>query len=128
MKEDILKILVVDDEEDIQLLFRKKFKKDIQEGKFLFRFATSANAAIQYLNTLKEFDMVLVLSDIKMPGMNGIDLLKIVKTQYPHLKVMMITAYDDLKNREDATRLGALDFIAKPVNFEALRSRILQLF
>ena len=128
MKEDILKILVVDDEEDIQLLFRKKFKKDIQEGKFLFRFATSANAAIEYLNTLNEFDMVLVLSDIKMPGMNGIDLLKIVKSQYPHLKVMMITAYDDLKNREDATRLGALDFIAKPVNFEALRSRILQLF
>ncbi len=128
MKEDILKILVVDDEEDIQLLFRKKFKKDIQEGKFLFRFATSAQSAIQYLNTLNKFDIVLVLSDIKMPGLSGLDLLQFVKKEFPHLKVMMITAYDDIKNREDAKRLGASDFIAKPVNFELLRTRILQLF
>jgi CheY-like chemotaxis protein len=119
-----LKFLIVDDEHDIEFLFRQKFRKELREGIFDFHFAFSAESALEYLHTLKPFDVVLVLSDINMPGMNGLELLRIIKTEYPDLKVMMVTAYGDEANHQTAISYGADDFITKPVDFNHLRDRI----
>ncbi|MEG3988519.1 response regulator [Microcoleus sp. S28C3] len=122
-----MKVMVVDDEEDIQSLFTQKFRKEIKSGQIKFYFALSAEAALDYLENNKEASIVLILSDINMPGMNGIELLRIIKEKFPDLKVFMITAYGDERNYQTAIAYGADDYITKPVNFESLKNKIINL-
>ncbi|MEG3937077.1 MULTISPECIES: response regulator [unclassified Microcoleus] len=122
-----MKVMVVDDEEDIQSLFTQKFRKEIKAGQIYFYFALSAEAALEYLENHKEASIVLILSDINMPGMNGIELLRIIKEKFPDLKVFMITAYEDENNHQTAMAYGADDYITKPVNFEVLKNKIMNL-
>lgn len=123
-----IKALIVDDEPDVELLFRQRFRKELREGEMEFHFAFSADEALNYLRGLQPFDVVLLLSDINMPGMNGLELLKRVKTDFPTLKVVMVTAYGDDANRQAAHALGADDFITKPVDFKVLRDRMQHLY
>lgn len=120
-----MKILVVDDEKDIQTLFQQRFRKEIKSGEFEFAFAFSGNEALDYLNKLAH-EAVLILSDINMPGMSGLELLKKIKQRYenPPPVVMMITAYGDSENYNTAMNLGADDFITKPVDFNLLKEKL----
>ncbi len=122
-----MKIMVVDDEEDVQLLFRQQFRREIKKGLVEFHFAFSAKEALEYLNTEAAGSIVLILSDINMPGMNGLELLKIIKATFPNLKVFMITAYGDEQNYRQAMENGADDYLNKPVEFAKLKSKILSL-
>ena len=119
--------MVVDDEEDVQLLFRQKFRKEIKTGKIQFQFALSAQEALDYLNNQAGNCLVLILSDINMPGMNGLELLKIIKDTFPRLKVYMITAYGDEDNYRIAMEYGADDYLHKPVEFDTLKEKILNI-
>jgi CheY-like chemotaxis protein len=121
----MIKILIVDDEPDVELMFRQKFRNEIKTGEFSLMFALSAEQALSYMGTLQPFDILLVLSDINMPGMSGLELLKRIRSQHPDLKVFMISAYGDPHNHDEASRLGASDFITKPVDFVSLKQRIL---
>ena len=120
-----MKILVVDDEKDIQPLFQQRFRREIKKGETNFEFAYSGEDALKYLNSVKH-EAVLILSDINMPGMSGLELLERIKQQFeqPPPFVMMITAYGDSENYEKAMELGADDFITKPVDFAALKEKI----
>lgn len=120
-----MKILVVDDEHDIQVLFEQRFRKEIKNGEMEFAFAFSGEEALGYLEELKQ-EAVLILSDINMPGMSGLDLLEKIKTKYhePPPVVMMITAYGDAENFNTAKRLGADDFLTKPVDFITLKEKL----
>jgi len=119
--------MVVDDEEDIQSLFKQKFRKEIKAGQIQFHFCLSAEAALNYLENQEEASIVLILSDINMPGMNGLELLRILKEKFPDLKVFMITAYGDERNYQTAMAYGADDYITKPVNFDTLKNKIINL-
>jgi CheY-like chemotaxis protein len=121
----MIKILIVDDEPDVELMFRQKFRNEIKTGEFFLMFALSAEQALSHMDTLEPFDILLVLSDINMPGMSGLELLKRIRSSYNDLKVFMISAYGDAHNQGEASRLGANDFITKPVDFHLLRERIL---
>lgn len=120
-----MKILVVDDEKDIQLLFEQRFRKEIREQQLVFAFAFSGEEALDYLNR-HEHEAVLILSDINMPGMSGLELLEHIKQKYmkPPPVVMMITAYGDEENFNTAKRLGADDFLTKPVDFALLKEKL----
>ena len=119
------KILVVDDERDIQILFEQRFRKEIRSGEFDFSFAFSGEEALRFLKERKQ-EAVLILSDINMPGMSGLELLKHVKQDYeqPPPVVMMITAYGDSENYRKAMELGADDFLTKPVDFLSLKEKL----
>jgi len=120
-----MKILVVDDERDVKALFEQRFRKEIRNGEMIFAFAYSAEEALGYLNTLNH-EAVLILSDINMPGMSGLELLKQIKTHFekPPPIVMMITAFGDDENYQQAMKLGADDFLTKPLNFTHLREKL----
>ncbi len=120
-----MKILVVDDERDIKLLFQQRFRKEIKNGEMDFVFAFSGEEALEFLDQLVH-EAVLILSDINMPGMSGLQLLERIKTNYlePPPVVMMITAYGDAENYAAAQRLGADDFLTKPVDFKALKEKL----
>jgi two-component system, chemotaxis family, chemotaxis protein CheY len=120
-----MKILVVDDEKDVQILFEQRFRKEIKEGQINFVFAFSGEEALNYLNELNH-EAVLILSDINMPGMTGLELLRRIKEKYnsPPPVVMMITAYGDADNYNQAKALGADDFLTKPVDFTALKEKL----
>ena len=120
-----MKILVVDDEKDVQLLFQQRFRKEIRNGDFNFVFAFSGEEAIQTLNTMDQ-KAVLILSDINMPGMSGLELLEHIKTNYvkPAPVVMMITAYGDEENYKSSIQLGADDFLTKPLDFTTLKNKL----
>lgn len=122
-----MKIMVVDDEEDVQLLFRQKFRREIRKGIIDFHFAFSAQDALEYLKNAEPNNLVLILSDINMPGMNGLELLKAIKDRFPHLKVFMMTAYGDSDNHRKAEEYGADDYLNKPVEFERLKQKIFEL-
>lgn len=119
-----MKILVVDDERDIQTLFEQRFRKEIRTHEINFVFAFSGEEALTYLNG-HDHEAVLILSDINMPGMSGLELLKQIKTRYvaPPPFVMMITAYGDAENFNTAKQLGADDFLTKPVDFVLLKEK-----
>ncbi|WP_297694757.1 response regulator [uncultured Eudoraea sp.] len=123
-----MKILVVDDERDVQLLFQQRFRKEIKSGALHFVFAFSGEEAITTLNSMEQ-KAVLILSDINMPGMSGLDLLEQIRTNYekPPPVVMMITAYGDEENRNSAKRLGADDFLTKPLDFKLLKDKLLNI-
>ena len=120
-----MKILVVDDEKDIQPLFEQKFRKEIRSGECELVFAYSGEEALRRLEENKH-EAVLILSDINMPGMSGLELLKHIKGRFhaPPPVVMMITAYGDSDNYRHAMELGADDFITKPVDFNLLKEKI----
>jgi len=120
-----MKILVVDDERDIQPLFEQSFRKEIKKGEIIFVFAYSGEEALECLEKNKS-EAVLILSDINMPGMSGLELLKYIKLNHkkPPAVVMMITAYGDENNFKKAMELGADDFITKPVDFKTLKETI----
>ncbi|HRI40451.1 MAG: response regulator [Bacteroidia bacterium] len=121
----MIKMLVVDDEPDVEALFTQRFRKEVRDQQVRIHFAFSGEQALQYLRTLDPFDLVLVLSDINMPGMTGLELLGIIRKEFPTLKVMMVTAYGDQSNYDKARELGANDFVTKPVDFADLKARIL---
>jgi CheY-like chemotaxis protein len=120
-----MKILVVDDEKDMQMLFEQRFRKEIRSGEAQFVFAFSGEEALSYLNR-HEHEVVLILSDINMPGMSGLELLKHIKEKHsqPPPVVMMITAYGDEENFSRAMQLGADDFLTKPVDFVLLKEKL----
>ena len=120
-----MKILVVDDEKDMQTLFEQRFRKEIREKDMEFVFAFSGEEALIYLNK-HEHEVVLILSDINMPGMSGLELLEHIKQKYskPPPTVMMITAYGDPENYKSAMSLGADDFLTKPVDFTLLKDKL----
>ena len=120
-----MKILVVDDEKDIQPLFEQRFRKEIKNGEINFVFAYSGEEALECLLDYKH-EAVLILSDINMPGMSGFELLDKIKQKNhkPPPVVMMITAYGDDENYKQAMQLGADDFLTKPVDFADLKEKI----
>lgn len=119
-----MKILVVDDEKDVQVLFEQRFRKEMRNREMEFAFA-SGEEALDYL-TGHQSEAVLILSDINMPGMSGLDLLQHIKEKHhePPPVVMMITAYGDADNYNAAMKLGADDFLTKPVDFVALKEKL----
>lgn len=123
------KILVVDDERDIQTLFEQRFRREIREQIFSFAFAFSGEEALAYLEQ-NPHEAVLILSDINMPGMSGLELLRRIKQQYevPPPFVMMITAYTDQHNRQQAIERGADDFVSKPIDFPLLKEKLQAFF
>ncbi len=120
-----MKILVVDDEEDMQTLFLQKFRKEIKENMVSLAFANSGESALQYLE-LHHQEAVLILSDINMPGMGGLELLHHIKETYaiPPTVVMMITAYGDSESYKNAIQLGADDLLTKPIDFKLLKEKL----
>ncbi|MBN9351625.1 MAG: response regulator [Chitinophagaceae bacterium] len=120
-----MKVLVVDDEHDVRLLFEQKFRKEIKSGEMNFSFAYSGQEALDYLRKSDQ-GAVLILSDINMPGMSGLELLKKIREESPAPPpmVMMITAYGDQQNRDSAKQLGADDFLTKPVDFNELKTKL----
>jgi two-component system, chemotaxis family, chemotaxis protein CheY len=120
-----MKVLVVDDEKDVQVLFEQRFRKEMRTGEMNFAFAFSGEEALGYLDS-HVHEAVLILSDINMPGMSGLDLLKQIKQKHhePPPVVMMITAYGDSENYNTAMRLGADDFLTKPVDFTILKDKL----
>ncbi len=122
-----MKILVVDDERDVQILFQQRFRKEIRKGDLNFVFAFSGEEALKTLRAMDQ-EAVLILSDINMPGMSGLELLKTIKKDFlaPPPIVMMVTAYGDEDNYNTAKALGADDFLTKPVDFKLLKEKLIQ--
>jgi CheY-like chemotaxis protein len=119
-----LLILVVDDEPDVEMLFRQQFRRDIRDGRFTMDFAQSGDGALQRIKDAAGASLILILSDINMPGMTGLELLPKAKAVRPDVPVIMITAYGDDKTRQKALEGGAEALLTKPVDFIALRSEI----
>ena len=120
-----MKILAVDDEKDMQSLFEQRFRKEIKTGMVEFAFASSGEEALEYLEA-NDQEAVLILSDINMPGMSGLELLQRIKQRFltPPPVVMMITAYGDAENYNNAINLGADDFLTKPIDFLLLKQKL----
>jgi len=119
------KLLVVDDEPDVKLLFEQKFRREIRSGEIEILFAFSGEEALELLQRDGSLaELVLILSDINMHGMTGLELLKILKSELPERKVFMITAYSDDENFQKAKEFGADDYITKPIDFEPLMRKI----
>lgn len=124
-----MKILVVDDEKDTQILFEQRFRKMISSGEMIFDFVYSGEEALSYLQK-HNLETVLILSDINMPGMSGLELLSQIKHKFvpPPRVVMMITAYGDAENYNEAMKLGADDFLTKPLDFNLLKEKLINKF
>jgi len=120
-----MKVLVVDDEKDVQFLFQQRFRREIKNGEYEFVFTFSGEEALGYLREHRH-EEALILSDINMPGMSGLELLEKIKENYknPPPVVMMITAYGDEQNYNTALKLGADDFMTKPVDFRQLKEKL----
>ncbi len=119
-----LLILVVDDEPDVEVLFRQQFRRDLRAGRFVMEFARSAHAALQRITEAGEGSLILILSDINMPGMTGLDLLPLAKNLRPDTPFIMITAYGDTETRRKALERGAEALLTKPIDFVILRNEI----
>ncbi len=119
-----VKILVVDDEHDVEILFKQQFRREIRSGELELAFAFSGNEALQILESTEPPEILYVFSDINMPGMTGLELLDSVKQKYPKIQVSMISAYGDDDNYQNAIQSGAKEFFTKPINFDTLRQEI----
>lgn len=117
-------ILVVDDEADVAELFRQQFRREVRQGLYVMHFAQSGEDALAKLTEGIRPELVVILSDINMPGMDGLTLLGEIKRRWPEMRVMMVTAYGDDDRRRAAEERGAADFLAKPVDFASLKSRL----
>ncbi len=119
-----LLILVVDDEPDVEVLFRQQFRHDLRAGRFTMEFAQSGDSALKRLVEAQGVSIILILSDINMPGMSGLELLPRAKAARPDVPIIMITAYGDADTRRKALEGGAEGLFTKPIDFGALRSEI----
>ena len=119
-----LLILVVDDESDVELLFRQQFRHDLRAGRFTMEFAQSAPVALQRIIDAGDRSLILILSDINMPGMSGLDLLPKAKAMRPDVPIIMITAYGDAETKRKALENGAEALLTKPIDFGTLRNEI----
>jgi len=120
-------ILVVDDEPDVAEMFRQRFRREVRQGTYAMHFAASGEEALERLAGEIQPELVAILSDINMPGMDGLQLLDRVKQRWPELPVMMVTAYGDDERRRRADELGAAEFLSKPVDFDNLKAQLRQL-
>ena len=120
-------ILVVDDEPDVAEMFRQRFRREARQGTYVLHFAASGEQALDKLANGVRPELIVILSDINMPGMDGLTLLREVKKARPDLPVMMVTAYGDDERRRRASEYGAAEFITKPVDFELLKQQLQQL-
>lgn len=120
------RILMVDDEPDAQELFKQNFRREIRSGLYSFDFAQSGEEALEVMNSQRPPEIVLVLSDINMPGISGIDLLEKIRGKWPEVPVFMITAYGDKATEEKAGSLGAEGFLSKPIDFAVLKEELSQ--
>ena len=120
-------ILVVDDESDVAELFRQRFRREVRQGTYAMHVANSGEEALEKLVGGIEPTLIVILSDINMPGMDGLTLLREIKARRPDLPVMMVTAYGDDERRRVAEELGAAEFITKPVDFDLLKAQLQQL-
>jgi CheY-like chemotaxis protein len=119
-----LLILVVDDEPDVEALFRQQFRRDLRTGRFVMEFAQSAPVALQRIGDAQGVSLILILSDINMPGMTGLELLPKAKALRPDVPIIMITAYGDPETKRKALEGGAETLLTKPIDFAALRTEI----
>jgi CheY-like chemotaxis protein len=119
-----LLILVVDDEPDVEVLFRQQFRRDLRAGRFTMEFAQSAPQALETMSAAGNASLILILSDINMPGMSGFELLPKAKAARPDVPVIMITAYGDAETKRKALEGGAEALLTKPIDFGVLRSEI----
>jgi CheY-like chemotaxis protein len=119
-----LLILVVDDESDVEALFRQQFRRELRAGRFAMEFAQSAPMALQRITNAGDEPLILILSDINMPGMSGLDLLPKAKAIRPDVPIVMITAYGDAETKRRALENGAEALLTKPIDFGTLRSEI----
>jgi CheY-like chemotaxis protein len=117
-------ILIVDDESDVEMLFRQQFRRELRAGLFRMDFAQSAVSALQRMSDVAAASLILILSDINMPGMTGLELLPKAKAIRPEVPVVMITAYGDADTERKALAGGADALLTKPIDFDALRDRI----
>ena len=120
-------ILVVDDEPDVAELFRQRFRRETRQGTYVLHYAASGEEALDKLADGIEPTLIVILSDINMPGIDGLQLLAAIKQRFPDLPVMMVTAYGDDERRQRAEELGASEFITKPVDFDRLKMQLGQL-
>lgn len=120
----MLKFLVVDDEVDVEMLFRQHFRKEIRSGELILEFAFSGDEALRLLRNTTPPDVMYIFSDINMPGMTGIELLAKVKAEFPSIHVSMISAYGDDDNMRNAMSTGAKEFFTKPIDFAKLKEEI----
>ena len=119
-----LLIIVVDDEPDVEVLFRQHFRRDLRADRFIMEFAQSGPAALQRISDAAGVSLILILSDINMPGMNGLELLPKAKALRPDVPVIMITAYGDAETKRKALENGAEALLTKPIDFATLRNEI----
>lgn len=122
-----MKILVVDDERDVEILFRQKFRKEIKNESLELVFAFSGQEALDLLEKTVPPEVMYIFSDINMPGMTGLELLDIVKARFPNIKISMISAYGDAENYNKAIDSGAKQFFTKPIDFVSLKKEITSL-
>jgi CheY-like chemotaxis protein len=119
-----LHVLVVDDEPDVEALFRQQFRRELRASRFNLLFAHSAVAALDTMRDVSGADLILILSDINMPGMSGLEMLPVAKALRPDVPIIMITAYGDAETKRKALEKGAEGLLTKPIDFGALRSEI----
>ena len=117
-------IVVVDDEPDVEEMFRQQFRRDLRSGRFIMEFALSAAAALERVKAIPDPSLILILSDINMPGMTGLEMLPKIKAERPNVPVIMITAYGDEATTKRASELGAAGLLPKPIDFGLLRKEI----
>jgi len=118
------RILVVDDEPDVESMFRQHFRRELRSGRFIMEFALSAPAALAYVKANADPTLILILSDINMPGMSGLEMLPKMRAERPNVPVIMITAYGDEATQRRAAELGAAGLLPKPIDFSLLRREI----
>jgi YesN/AraC family two-component response regulator len=116
----VIHVLIVDDESDIEALFRQRFRREIRSGQLVMKFAGTGRAALEILETTAP-DVIVIISDIEMPEMNGLELLECVRHKWPHVRVYLATAYDSSSYTQRAADLGAQGYFTKPLDFSALR-------
>jgi CheY-like chemotaxis protein len=119
-----LLVLVVDDEPDVELLFRQQFRRDLRAGRFTIEFALDAQKGLKLIADAREATLILILSDINMPGMSGLEFLPLAKAARPDVPVIMITAYGDAETKKRALENGAEALLTKPIDFAVLRGEI----
>jgi YesN/AraC family two-component response regulator len=119
-----MKFLIVDDERDVEMLFRQKFRKELKTGQVTFEFAFSGHEALELLRSKKPPEVMYIFSDINMPGMTGLELLEKVKSEFPQIHVSMISAYGDSENYDRAMGSGAKGFFVKPIDFDSLKEEL----
>jgi CheY-like chemotaxis protein len=117
-------VLIVDDEADVAELFRQRFRREVRQGVCVLHFAASAEGALERLAGGISPQLIVILSDINMPGMDGLALLREIKQRWPQYPVIMVTAYGDEERRRRASEFGAAEFFSKPVDFNSLKQQL----